>query len=234
MSTLCTKRIQIEFETGGNVRLEEGNSSDLWFRNCVELVSSKFSEKDYRSTGICGIRVTRVIRVHNRHLRNRFESGIKRYNAAKTRNHGSCSHAYEYLFYGEVPLLCEKTQNQDELLRITEEGFRSPESYEALGYNSAVTLFASVAGADQERLCFGAMSQHEQSTDGGCQSHCVDSVLNHGQLIIAKTHIGQCVEGEADDHGTISLANSHLYNSVYINKGPETNHRQARFFFLLF
>mmetsp|Transcript_30380 Transcript_30380/g.98592 ORF Transcript_30380/g.98592 Transcript_30380/m.98592 type:complete len:874 (+) Transcript_30380:1837-4458(+) len=70
------------------------------------------------------------------------------------------------------------------------------------------------------------MSQHEQSTDGGCQSHCVDSVLNHGQLIIAKTHIGQCVEGEADDHGTISLANSHLYNSVYINKGPETNHRQ--------
>jgi hypothetical protein len=31
-----------ELETGGNIRFEEGKSSDKWFQSCVDLIKSRF------------------------------------------------------------------------------------------------------------------------------------------------------------------------------------------------
>jgi len=48
----------LELDTGGNVRLEEGKSTDAWFRNCAELVGSRFVPEEYWNTGITGIEVS--------------------------------------------------------------------------------------------------------------------------------------------------------------------------------
>jgi hypothetical protein len=43
----------LELDTGGNVRLEEGKSTDPWFRNCAELVGSRFVPEVRLDTGGC-------------------------------------------------------------------------------------------------------------------------------------------------------------------------------------
>ena len=60
ISVFSTSRVMVEFDTGGNVRLEEGKPSDLWFRSCAELVNSRFLAHDFQGLGISGIRVNRV------------------------------------------------------------------------------------------------------------------------------------------------------------------------------
>jgi len=67
------KRLVLELETGGNIRLEDGRPGDLWHDSCVDLVRSRFHSQDFLALGIKGVRVHRVTRIHNRHLRARFE-----------------------------------------------------------------------------------------------------------------------------------------------------------------
>ena len=105
-----------ELETGGNIRFEEGKPTDKWFSSCVDLVRSRFNPEQMKFYGITGIWVTRVTRIHNRFLRNRFEEKLDQLvdisdNAYK-RN-------LEYLFYGVDPAL------PGEIHRAMEEGFRS-------------------------------------------------------------------------------------------------------------
>jgi hypothetical protein len=39
----------------GNIRLEEGKPSDLWYSSCVDLVASRFNASDYdASLGVTG------------------------------------------------------------------------------------------------------------------------------------------------------------------------------------
>lgn len=64
-------RIEVELATGGNIRLEDGKPTDLWFASCIDLINSRFFAEDYSHFGITGLKVTRVTRVHNRYLRNR-------------------------------------------------------------------------------------------------------------------------------------------------------------------
>ena len=49
----------------------------MWYSSCVDLVNSRFLASEYAELGISGLRVTRVTRVHNRHLRNRFEERLE-------------------------------------------------------------------------------------------------------------------------------------------------------------
>lgn len=70
-------RMLLELETAGNIRLEEGKPSDLWYTSCVDLVNSRFNPADFDpSLGITGINVLSVTRAHNRWLRNRFEKQL--------------------------------------------------------------------------------------------------------------------------------------------------------------
>ena len=48
----------------GNIRLEEGRPSDLWYSSCVDLLNSRFtpSSGDYDGLGVTGITVTSVAR----------------------------------------------------------------------------------------------------------------------------------------------------------------------------
>ena len=64
-------RMLMELETGGNIRMEEGRPTDLWHSSCVDLIKSRFNKAEYQPYGIEGVTVTRVLRLHNRFLRNR-------------------------------------------------------------------------------------------------------------------------------------------------------------------
>jgi hypothetical protein len=77
MSEQNIHRLMTELETGGNIRFEEGKPSDKWFSSCVDLVRSRFNPETMKFFGIMGINVTRVTRIHNRFLRNRFEEKLE-------------------------------------------------------------------------------------------------------------------------------------------------------------
>ena len=105
-----------ELETGGNIRFEEGRPQDRWFSSCVDLVRSRFSAEQMKTYGIIGINVTRVTRIHNRFLRNRFEEKLEQLVDLSDNQY---KRSLEYLFYGVNPAAPK------EIYRAMEEGFRS-------------------------------------------------------------------------------------------------------------
>lgn len=106
----------MELESVGNIRLEEGCSTDAWyvlillssklittiikvniyrlqfnklplhpsllysspnrFTSCCDLLHSRFSPPDFKVHSITGIKVNRIIRIHNSALRLRFEDKL--------------------------------------------------------------------------------------------------------------------------------------------------------------
>jgi hypothetical protein len=70
--------------------------------------------------GIDGIAVTRVTRIHNRFLRNRFEEKLEQLVDLSS---DSYKRKLEYLFYGIDPKL------PTEIFRAMEEGFRPVHEY---------------------------------------------------------------------------------------------------------
>ncbi|CAN0542361.1 unnamed protein product, partial [Ectocarpus sp. 12 AP-2014] len=71
----AVSELMLEFDTGGNVRFEEGRPGDVWFSSCADLVKSRVvSQSAVPGQGSAsGVKVSRVIRIHNRFLKNRFE-----------------------------------------------------------------------------------------------------------------------------------------------------------------
>lgn len=74
--------------------------------------------------------VNRVIRIHNRYLRSRFDQRVQEIIDKGTLQMAKSKGSYEYLFYGEVPLLSQKTKTENEILRIAEVSteFKNPVS----------------------------------------------------------------------------------------------------------
>ena len=116
MSEQNIHRLLTELETGGNIRFEEGRPQDRWFSSCVDLVRSRFSAEQMKTFGIIGINVTRVTRIHNRFLRNRFEEKLEQLVDLSDNQY---KRSLEYLFYGVNPTAPK------EIYRAMEEGFRS-------------------------------------------------------------------------------------------------------------
>lgn len=46
------------------------------FTSCYDLLLSRFSHSDYKIHGITGVKINRVIRIHNSALRLRFEDRL--------------------------------------------------------------------------------------------------------------------------------------------------------------
>ncbi|GMF30965.1 unnamed protein product [Phytophthora lilii] len=76
-SEMNIARLMLELETGGNIRLEDGKSSDAWFGSCVELVRSRLFLPGLQKYGISDIQINRVTRINNRFLRNRFQTRME-------------------------------------------------------------------------------------------------------------------------------------------------------------
>jgi Leucine-rich repeat (LRR) protein len=165
IETSCKENISrliTELETGGNIRFEEGKSSDNWYTSCADLVSSRYTGKN-----LCPLKVTRVTRIHNRFLRNRFEERLESLVDITDPNYKK---NLEYLFYaGDI--------NED-LSKVIEEGFRTPEEYLEIGLPGCIPLVNSVLTAEIARL---------RTVDPSINKIFLPS----GHLLICKVFIGE-------------------------------------------
>ena len=111
--------------------------------SCVDLIKSRFHPEDLMKDVISGIHIKRVIRIHNRFLKNKFEEKMEV--LADITNINSRKQL-EYLFYGVDPNI------PSELEHVIEEGFRAPEEAKKLGICPFVPLFNSILCADLPRI----------------------------------------------------------------------------------
>ncbi|KAK7487003.1 hypothetical protein BaRGS_00021673, partial [Batillaria attramentaria] len=179
-------RLVVELETGGNVRFEEGSSSDLWFSSCYDLVMSRFCASDFKSHNILGVKIHRIIRIHNRILRSRFDKKLLSVTEGPIGEYypGTKNTAYkkllEYLFWMWDP---DMPGGSMEPARVPEEGFMDAETYKMLERDAAVPLSNSLSLADRHR-----MSSLNKHASGNTADKCP---FRFGQLIIAKTYLGK-------------------------------------------
>jgi hypothetical protein len=82
----------------------------------MDLVRSRFHAEDLSHIGIQDIQIKRVVRIHNRFLRNKFEDKMESLVDVSSQNYKK---SLEYLFYGTDP------NAPQEIYRVIEEGFRS-------------------------------------------------------------------------------------------------------------
>uniref|UniRef100_A0A8C7XE01 Leucine rich repeat containing 9 n=1 Tax=Oryzias sinensis TaxID=183150 RepID=A0A8C7XE01_9TELE len=113
--------LYMELESVGNIRLEAGCPTDLWFNSCCNLLVSRFAPSEYKTLDVIDIKVDRVFRIHNSALRHRF--------VEKRR--------LEYLFYIADPGKCEK----EETFRILQEGFTTTQQKRCIFTSLCVSLF---------------------------------------------------------------------------------------------
>ncbi|XP_053088423.1 leucine-rich repeat-containing protein 9 isoform X1 [Pangasianodon hypophthalmus] len=178
----------MELETVGNIRFEEGNTSHAWFKPCYDLLLSRFCVWDFKAYNITGLKINRIVRVHNRVLRLRFED---RLHALLANNESSLlSQNYkrrlEYLFYVFDP---EEIQRTNEILNILEKGFKSADGYKALGRDCAVPLSNSVSACEEPHVRF----VRRKATRRGTESAENPLPFTQGQLIITKAFLGHSV-----------------------------------------
>lgn len=157
-----------ELETGGNIRFEEGKPTDKWFSSCVDLVRSRFNPEQMKFFGINGINVTRVTRIHNRYLRNRFEEKLEQ---LVDLSDNSYKRNLEYLFYGVDP--CQPS----EIHRAMEEGFRSQSEYAETELPNCIPLVNSVASAEIARI-----NSFFQAEDGYAQMRSAAKAQKESKL----------------------------------------------------
>ena len=173
-------KLLVELQTGGNIRMEEGKVTDVWYQSCVDLVRSRFFAADFEPFGIKDVRITKVTRMHNRFLRNRFED---RLDTLVDTSNQAYKKALEYLFCGEDPEL------RGELTSAVEGGFRPPHEYEAAGKDGGVPLTNSVFLAEQNRL----IKLYKQGVLG---AHPSPEKAKHdgitGRVLITKVFLGKC------------------------------------------
>lgn len=81
-------------------RLEEGNSADRWHQSCISLVKSRFDKASLAKFSIDDINVSRVIRIHNRFQRNKFEEKVEQH---LDMSKPGFKKSFEYLFIGMHP-----------------------------------------------------------------------------------------------------------------------------------
>lgn len=202
MSEQNIHRLMTELETGGNIRFEEGKPTDKWFSSCVDLVRSRFNPEQMKFFGINGINVTRVTRIHNRFLRNRFEEKLEQ---LVDLSDNSYKRSLEYLFYGVDPNL------PNEIHRAMEEGFRTPQEYQEIGGGmlpSCVSLVNSVASAEIARInsFFQAedgyahirtAAKAQKQTEFRMSSELTLSKglvqIPSGQLLVCKVFLSKCI-----------------------------------------
>uniref|UniRef100_A0A3Q3QI70 Leucine rich repeat containing 9 n=1 Tax=Monopterus albus TaxID=43700 RepID=A0A3Q3QI70_MONAL len=208
----------MELESVGNIRLEEGCSTDPWFTSCCNLLLSCFSQSDYKIYSITGIKINKVVRIHNSVLRLRFEDKLHsllcifEFNLPfSSRNY---KHQLEYLLYAADP---EKNCEKENVLCIVEEGFNTAEQHK----EGAIPLSNSLSVTEQPRI-----------------EHALHQcLLPVGQVIISKVFVGHSMpirEGEPVDRTgyprTYSVYRSVDSKHITAHTGPKCSPRQRQWF----
>ncbi|XP_070369811.1 leucine-rich repeat-containing protein 9 isoform X3 [Equus asinus] len=197
----------IELETVGNIHFEEGTRSDDWFNSCCELIISRFCTWDFRTYGITGVTVKRVIKVNNRILRLKFEEKFQKFlDNEDMHDSESYRKMLECLFYVFDP---EVTVKKKHLLQILEKGFKDSATNKLPLRKEAVILANSLSMCECPRIEF--LQQKYKDEKKNSLEH---ELFRHGILLITKVFLGQSVEAHEED--SISRANYPMVNSVFI------------------
>lgn len=125
------KELENEFSAGGNLRFEEGTPSDSWYKSCCDLITSRQGD----TMSVCP---TRVVRIHNRLLRNRFEEKLE---SLVDISENYYKRNIDYLFY-----------SGDDLDQIISEGFKSPTEYTSMGHPCCIPLSYSLGTSEISRV----------------------------------------------------------------------------------
>ncbi|XP_012511481.1 PREDICTED: leucine-rich repeat-containing protein 9 [Propithecus coquereli] len=197
----------IELETVGNIHFEEGTRSDDWFNSCYELILSRFCTWDFRTYGITGIKVKRVIKVNNRILRLKFEEKFQKFlDNEDMHDPESYRKMLECLFYVFDP---EVTVKKKHLLQILEKGFKESQTSKLPLRKEAVILANSLSMCECPRIEF--LQQKYKDEKKNSLEH---ELFRHGILLITKVFLGQSVQ--AHEQESINQANYPMVNSVFI------------------
>ncbi|TNN84206.1 Leucine-rich repeat-containing protein 9 [Liparis tanakae] len=206
----------MELESVGNIRLEEGCSKDPWFTSCCDLLHSRFSHSDFKVRDIAGIKINRVIRIHNSALRLRFEDKLHTLLASKESASQNYRRRLEHLFSIADP---EKNSEMEDMLCILEEGFKTTKQNKALEREAAIPLSNSLSVVERPRI---EHALRQASRDEF--KHSTDTIhFRHGQVIVSKVFVGHSTpirEGEPLDRSGYPRACS-VYRNV------DTKHRTA-------
>ncbi|KAJ8046058.1 Leucine-rich repeat-containing protein 9 [Holothuria leucospilota] len=184
---LASKRLITELETGGNVRFEDGVSSDVWFTSCHDLILSRFCVADYRVYGILGIKIHRITRVHNRMLRFRFDAKLSKVTESEEslvmNKSPTVKKLQEYLFFVLDPAL---PGGDYQLMSLLEEGAMDADTYKQLGQNCAVPLSNSLSLCEKPRISYLRNKARKE-----CHTDPVP--FRHGQVVVCKVYLGKSV-----------------------------------------
>ncbi|XP_069495003.1 leucine-rich repeat-containing protein 9 isoform X2 [Ambystoma mexicanum] len=197
-SDLLFRFLLTELETVGNVRFEEGSPSDAWFNSCCDLILSRFCALDFQAYGITGVKINRIIRVHNRILRQKFDDKFQAFLDNEEEHFlENYRKMLEYLFCVFDPTL---PFGKRELLKILEDGFKQTENGKLHDEDNTVLLSNSLS------LCERSKAElFEQTKKEGKNKH--------GWLVVAKTFLGHCVK--ACEKKPIIQSNYLSANSVF-------------------
>jgi Leucine-rich repeat (LRR) protein len=200
ISDLCEStfaRMIVELETGGNVRLEDGKPSDVWYSSCADLVRSRLNLGHLHQFGVRDVCITRVMRIHNRVLRNRFEEKLE---SLVDFSDPSYKKNLEYLFLMNESPFCT------DVLRAVELGF---DYIDATGM--PLSLSNSFATVEMPRV-----KKAFSSGSGHLPSPCL--------LLVAKVYAANYGPEEAGK--TPSKSNYPKFDSVYRQTSDDGRQRQ--------
>ncbi|KAM4663517.1 LOW QUALITY PROTEIN: leucine-rich repeat-containing protein 9 [Discoglossus pictus] len=205
---LMVQFLHIELATVGNVRFEEGSPSDSWFKSCYDLILSRFCAWNFKAFGISGLKINRIIRVHNRILRLKFEDKLQEYmdneDMSGTENYKKL---LEYLFYVFDPKF---PVQKKELLQVLEDGFKVTERSKLSEQEQDEAVFLS----NSLSLCEGPRLEFLQTQATAEEKmHCYPELFKYGKLVIAKVFLGHSVQAQEDL--PINPENYHQANSVF-------------------
>ncbi|XP_034077932.1 leucine-rich repeat-containing protein 9 isoform X1 [Gymnodraco acuticeps] len=208
----------MELESVGNIRLEEGCSTDAWFTSCCDLLHSRFSPSDFKVHSITGIKVNRIIRIHNSALRLRFEDKLHTLLAGEESalsSHRNSKRRLDHLFYVAD---CENNSEKEDSLCIVEEGFRTSEQNEALEKDGAIPLSNSLSVAEQPRI---EHTLRQASQDSKLNADPIP--FRHGQIIVSKVFVGHSTPLRKGD----PLDRSRYPRLISVYRNVDAKHRTA-------
>uniref|UniRef100_A0ABM5FBZ2 Leucine-rich repeat-containing protein 9 n=1 Tax=Pogona vitticeps TaxID=103695 RepID=A0ABM5FBZ2_9SAUR len=200
-SNLAVQFLLTELESVGNTRFEEGSPCDAWFNSCYELVLSRFCAWDFKAYGITGVKVNRVVRIHNRILRQKFEEKFQIFLDKEDLNESiNYRKMLEYLFYVSPP---EMSLKKKQLIQILEEGFQ--ETKKASGDEDVVLLANSLSICECPRIEY--LQKQARSREEFVEW------FRHGKLVVAKVFLGH--SAQAQEGNRMTQADYPGINSVY-------------------
>uniref|UniRef100_A0A8C8RA21 Leucine rich repeat containing 9 n=1 Tax=Pelusios castaneus TaxID=367368 RepID=A0A8C8RA21_9SAUR len=231
-NSLVVQFLFTELETVGNIRFEEGSPSDSWFNSCYDLILSRFCAWDFKEYGITGVKINRIIRVHNRILRMIFEEKFQMFLdkevLSETENYRKMLECLFYVFDPNLPV------KKKQLLQVLENGFQTMDEHKLSRREEAVLLSNSLSICECPRIEF----LQQQTKDGSKNSSELEEPFKLGKLIIAKVCLGHSVPAREKDFisrvnypgaNSVFRPREQLYSSME-HRNCDCSHRQCEWF----